>query len=74
MTIFTVTLQHANLALGLALGTDLQLEELAPLVGDNVERLIRTPAPPWEIFWTNDPEPRAHAGEVIRDRFCIHNL
>ena len=74
VSIMLVALEHVQFALGFALGGDLHLEELAPFVGDNIDGIITAAATPGQIFWTNDPEPRAHAGELIRNRFGIHNL
>jgi len=69
-----VALEHAHLGLRFALGAELHLEELPPFVGDNIERVVGAPAIARHVIWTNDPEPRAHTDELIRDRFRVHNL
>jgi hypothetical protein len=73
VTVMPFALEHVHLELSFALGAELHLEELSPFVGDNVERVVGAPAIPRHVIWTNDPEPRAHADELIRDRFRVHN-
>jgi hypothetical protein len=69
VTVMPLALEHVHLELSFALSAELHLEELAPFVGDNVERVVGASAISRQVFWTNDPEPRAHADELIRDRF-----
>ena len=67
-----LALEYVHLELSFALRAELHLEELSPFVGDNIERVVCAPPIPRQVFWTNDPEPRAHADELIRDRFGVH--
>ena len=69
VTIMPLALEHVHLELSFALRAELHLEELALPVGDDVQRVVSAPATPRQVFWTNDTEPRAHADELIRDRF-----
>ncbi|MEA3210381.1 MAG: hypothetical protein QOE70_3438 [Chthoniobacter sp.] len=70
--VVVLALEHVDFELRLALGAELHLEELALLVGDNIERVVGALTPPRQVIWTNDTEPRTHAGELIRDRFRVH--
>ena len=72
MTVVMLALEHAHIELRLALRAELQLEDLAVLVVCNVERVVIAPTPTWQLVWTNKPEPRAHAGELIRYAVRIH--
>ena len=74
MPVVPVALKHIDVELRFAHCAELHLEELSPFVGDDIERVVGTALLPKRIFWTNDAEPRAHAGELIRDRFRVHTL
>jgi len=69
-----LALEHIDLKLLLTLFAELQLEGLTKPIANDVERIIRAPAPSRQVFWTNDAEPGAHAGELIRYRFKFHIL
>jgi hypothetical protein len=69
-----LALENQRIKLSLAFFAKLHLEDLALFVSGDVECVVRTTAPSRHVLWTNDPEPRAHAGELIRDRFRIHNF
>jgi len=69
MPVVPVALKHIDAELRFARRAELHLEELSPFVGDDIERVFGTALLPRQIFWTNDAEPRAHAGELICDRF-----
>ena len=74
MPVVVLALEHTDLELGFALGAELQLEHLAPLIGRDIERIVGAPATKGQVFRTNNAEPRAHAGELVRNRFSIHIL
>jgi hypothetical protein len=72
VAIMPVALEHSDVELWFALGGNLQLEPLTEFVGGEIERIVRAAARARQIFWTNDPEPSAHVGELVRNRFRIH--
>ena len=44
VTVMPLALEHVHRELSFALGAELHLEELAPFVGDNIERVVGAPA------------------------------
>jgi hypothetical protein len=74
MALVMPALEHLHFELRLALCAELHLEQLSLLVGDDIERVIRAAQPSWQVLWSDDAKPRAHADELIRDRFRIHTL
>jgi len=69
MAIVVFALEHLDLELSFAFLAKLHLENLTAFVGSYVEGVIVATAAHRHIIWTNDPESRAHAGELTRDRF-----